>query len=178
MQLDFFGQWGGGVTNLYIKCLVDYGCVIWGNCRKAMTKCARSIYDVYDYREVSSVCLFVRLHWLPIDLHINIFEDIQVYNILNHSCPEYLKGVIKLVDHGRNTHISNNITILKVPKTNLKLGEKSFKFRASPLWHGLNINIKNADNVDVFKQRLMKDLKCDIYNCDNFCLHQPKYYNE
>ncbi len=42
----------------------------------------------------------------------------------------YLKGFIKLVDLGRNvnTRNSNNTNILKVPKTNLKLGEKSFKF--------------------------------------------------
>ncbi len=113
---------------------------------------------------------FERLYWLPIDLHIKYFEGIQVYNILDSSCPEYLKGFIKLVDHGRNNHNSNNTNILKVPKTNLKLREKSFKFRASTLWNGLNINIKNAGNIDVFKQRLMKDLTCDIY--------LPKYYNE
>ncbi len=65
-----------------------------------------------------------------------------------------------------------------MPKTNLKLGEISFKFRATALWNGLNINIKNADNIDVFKQKLTKDLKCDIYNCDKFCLDLPKYYNE
>ncbi len=65
-----------------------------------------------------------------------------------------------------------------MPKTNLKLGEKSFKFRASAIWNGLNINIKNADNIDVFKQRLMKDLQCDIYNYGKFCLDLPKYYNE
>ncbi len=33
-----------------------------------------------------------------------------------------------------------------------------------PLWNDLNINIKNADSIDVFKERLMKELKCDIYN--------------
>ncbi len=57
-------------------------------------------------------------------------------------------------------------------------GHLSFKFRASALWNGLNIKIKNADNIDVFKQRLMKDLKCDIYNCDKIYLDLPKYYNE
>ncbi len=108
-------------------------------------------------------------------LCIKYFEGIQVYNILDGSCPEYLKGFIKL---NRNTCNSNNTNILKVPKTNLKFREKSFKFRASALWNGFNINIKNADNIDVFKQRLMKELKCDIYNCDKFCLDLPKYYNE
>ncbi len=126
----------------------------------------------------TSVSLFERLDWLPIDLCIKYFEGIEVYNILDGSCPEYLKGFIKLVDHGRNTCNSNNTNILKVPNTNLKLGEKSFKFRASALWNGLNTNSRNADNIDVFKQRLMKDLKCDIYNCDKFCLDLPKYYNE
>ncbi len=66
---------------------------------KAMKMCARSIYDVYDYREVSSVSPFERLDWLPIDICIKYFEGIQVYNILDGSCPEYLKGFIKLVDH-------------------------------------------------------------------------------
>ncbi len=80
---------------------------------------------------------------------------LQLYNILYSSYPECLKGFIKLVDHGRNTCNSNNTNILKVPKTHLKLGEKSFKFRASTLWNGLNINIKNAVNIDVFKQRPM-----------------------
>ncbi len=88
-----------------------------------------------------------------------IFEGIQVYNILDGSCPEYLKGFIKLFDHVRNTRNSNNTNILKVPKTNLKLGEKSFKFRASALWNGLNINFKNAGNIDVFKKRLIKELR-------------------
>ncbi len=86
---------------------------------------SRSIYDVYDYREVWSVSLFERLDWLPIDLCIKYFEGIQVYNILDGSCPEYLKDFIKLIDHGRNTHNSNNTNILKVSKINLKLGEKS-----------------------------------------------------
>ncbi len=40
----------------------------------------------------------------------------------------------------------------------------------------LFINNKNADNIDVFKQRLMKELKCDILNCDKFCVDLPKYY--
>ncbi len=177
-RIDFY--------NGLIQPIIDYGRVVWGNCRKellyrvykAMKMCARSIYDVYDYRVVSSVSLFERLDWLPIDLCITYFEGIQVYNILYGSCPEYLKGFIKLVDHGRNTRNSNNTNILKVPKTNLKLGEISFKFRASALWNGLNINIKNADNIDVFKQKLTKDLKCDIYTCDKFCLDLPRYYNE
>ncbi len=49
-----------------------------------------------------------------------------------------------------------NTNIIKVPKTNQKLGEKSLKLIASAIWNSLNINIKNADNIDVFKQRLMK----------------------
>ncbi len=53
-RIDFY--------NGLIQPIIDYGCVVWGNCRrelllrihKAMKMCARSIYDVYDYREVSS----------------------------------------------------------------------------------------------------------------------------
>ncbi len=82
------------------------------------------------YREVSSVSLFDRLDWLLLDHCIKYFEGIQVYDILDVSCPEYLKGFIKLVDHGRNTRNSNNTNILNVPKTNLKLGEKIFQIQS------------------------------------------------
>ncbi len=95
-----------------------------------MKMCTRSIYDVYNYKEVASVSLFERLDWLPIDFYIKYFEGIQVYNILGGSCPEYLKGFIKLVDHGRNTCNSNNTNILNVPKTNLKLGEKILQIQS------------------------------------------------
>ncbi len=106
---------------------------------------------VPEINDSQGYALFERLDWLPIDLCIKYFEGIQEYNILDGSCPEYLKSFIKLVDHGRNTHNSNNTNILKVPKTNyLKLGEKSFKFTASALWNGLNINITNADNIRCF----------------------------
>ncbi len=91
---------------------------------------ARSKTDVYDYREVSCVSLFERLDWLPIDLHIKYFEVIQVYTILERSCLEYLKSFIKLVDHRRNTQNSNNTNMVKVPKTKLKIGEKSFKLKS------------------------------------------------
>ncbi len=150
-------------------------------CLITITTIFRTLYCTLDSPvslQPTSVSLFERLDWLPIDLCIKYFEGIEVYNILDGSCPEYLKGFIKLVDHGRNTCNSNNTNILKVPNTNLKLGEKSFKFRASALWNGLNTNSRNADNIDVFKQRLLKELKCDIYNCDKFCLDLPKYYNE
>ncbi len=91
-RIDFY--------NGLIQPIINYRCVIWGNCRrelllrvhKAMKMCGRSTYDVYDYREVSSVSIFERLDWLPIDLCIKYFEGIEVYNILDGSCPEYLKG--------------------------------------------------------------------------------------
>ncbi len=103
--------------------------------------------------------LFERLDWLPIDLHIQHFEAIQVYTIPDGSCPEYLKGFIKLVDHWRNTRNSNNTNMVKVPKTNIKIGKISLKFRAPALWNGHNINIKNADSINVLKHRLMKALE-------------------
>ncbi len=69
-RIDFY--------NGLMQPIIDYGYVVWGNCRKelllrvhkAMKMCARCMYDVYDYRELSSVSLFERLDWLPIDLCI------------------------------------------------------------------------------------------------------------
>ncbi len=60
---------------------------------------------------VSHVTYCITCYWLcQMLLTVPHITDI---NILDVSCPEYLKGFIKLVDHGRNTRNSNNTNILK-----------------------------------------------------------------
>ncbi len=118
--------------------------------------------------KLCNICAQHSFRWT---YHVTYFEGIQVYNILDGSCPEYLKDFIKLIDHGRNTRNSNNTNILKVPKINLKLGEKSFKFRASADDASTDADIVNlfADkysnlyNSVSYDQSEINDIKCIIY---------------
>ncbi len=81
-----------------VQPVMDYGCVIWGNCSRdllikvhKLTKMyARSILDIKDKRQSSSVKLFQTLGWMPVDALINYFTGIQMYNIIYDNAPSYL----------------------------------------------------------------------------------------
>ncbi len=129
--------------NGLIQPVLDYGCVVWGNCgrqlmlrvHRLMKSCARSIMDIYDYTEVPTIVLFKQLDWLPIDARINYFEAIQVYNILNGNCPDYMKDLVTPVNHNVNTRSASS-QLLQVPKTKLKTGHAREKFRLDlPLYY-------------------------------------------
>lgn len=173
-RMDFY--------NGLIQPLIDYGCVVWGNCarksllkvHKLMKKCARSILDIYD-TDTSTVTLFKTLKWLPIDVRIRYFEGIQVYNIIHGNCPRYLMDSVETVEHGANTRGSVN-EVLIVPRTNLVTGQRSFKYRAATLWNQMDTRVKQAKNVDTFKQRYIKHLQSGLYDRDKFDIDLPKYY--
>ncbi len=171
--------------NGLIQPVLDYGCVVWGNCgrqlmlrvHRLMKSCARSIMDIYDYTEVPTIELFKQLDWLPIDARINYFEAIQVYNILNGNCPDYMKDLVTPVNHNVNTRSSSS-HLLQVPKTKLKTGQRSFSYRAAVLWNKLDSDVKQASNIDIFKDRCRKFLMRDSYAREKFRLDLPLYYME
>ncbi len=95
------------IRKQYFSCLVqpvmDYGCVIWGNCsrdllikvHKIMKMYARSILDSKDKRQSSPVKLFQTLGWMPADVHIHYFTGIHMYNIIHGNAPSYLNEIFK-----------------------------------------------------------------------------------
>ncbi len=57
---------------------------------------ARSIHNIKDKRQSSSVKLFQTLGWMPVDVHINYFTGIQMYNIIHGNAPSYLNEMFKI----------------------------------------------------------------------------------
>ena len=168
-----------------VQPLIDYGCIIWGNCskdsllqvHKIMKQYARSILDIKIPKEHPTITLFKKLDWLPIDVRVQYFEGIQMYNILKGTAPKYLLEMFDLVNnvHGHGTRHSQK---LYVPKYKLVTGQRSFRYRGAVLWNSLDSDIKQSPSLDTFKCRFIKHLKKDLYNKDKFNLDQPKYYTD
>ncbi len=86
-----------------VQPVMDYGCVIWGNCKrdllikvhKMMKMYARSILDIKDKRQSSSIKLFQTLGWMPVEVHINYFTGIQMYNIIHSNALSYQNKMFK-----------------------------------------------------------------------------------
>ncbi len=93
---------------------------------------ARSILDIKDKRQSSSVKLFQALEWMPVDVRINYFTGIQMYNIIRGNAPSYLNEMFK-TNSQIHTHNTRNNKSLYLPKYNLVTGERIFKYRGIKL---------------------------------------------
>ncbi len=157
MTLSIRKQYFSGL----LQPVMDYGCVIWGDCsRDLLTKVhkmklyARSIIDIKYKRQSSFVKLFQTLGWMPVDVRINYFTGIQMFNIIHGNAPSYLNEMFKTNSqiHTRN---SRNNKSLYLPKYNLITGQRTLKFRGMKLWKIITNKIKKALRVDSFKNKFL-----------------------
>ncbi len=72
------------------------------------------------------------------------------------------------------------ITSLYLPKYNLVTGQRTFKFRGIKLSENLTTcnNIKESLSIDSFKSKYKTKLTSDLYDCENFALDLPHFYQE
>ncbi len=179
-RLDYF--------NGLVQPLIDFNCVVWGNCRKelllkvhkAMKMFGRSILDVKKAKDRSSLDIFKTLNWLPVDSRINYFEGIQMYKIVNGDCPQYMKNMIKSVHkvHNVNTRWREDSKNLYIRRTNLETGKRAFDVRGPTLWNNLDSSIQNATTIDTFKRNYHKLLAERAFNGSKLKLDMPKYHTE
>ena len=160
-----------------VQPVIDYGCTIWGSCQKQYLQrvhkllkiFGRSILDVKDKRQISTVSLFQKLGWLPLNERIKYFKCVQMYNIMRESSPHYLKSNFKLVSsvHERCTRqsIANK---LYIPRFKTNYGKQTFKYTGAVLWNELKDEIKNAQTVETFKALYMQSIKETIYSVEHF----------
>ncbi len=121
MPLSTWIQYFSGL----VQPVMEYGCVIWGNysrdlhikVHKMINMYARSILDIKDKRQSSSVKVFQTLGWMPVDVHINYFNGIQMYNIIRGNAPSYLNEMFK-TNSQSHTYKTRNNKFLYLPKYN------------------------------------------------------------
>ena len=97
--------------NALIKPILEYCCTVWGNCSvenlqrllRVQKRCARLILDatIND----SSIELFDKLGWLPIDDIVRVRKLFMLHKISQGHCPEYFSSYFKYVGstHGYRT---------------------------------------------------------------------------
>ncbi len=103
---------------------------------------------------------------MPVDVHLNYFTGIQMYNIIHGNAPSYLNEMFK-TNSQIHTYNSRNNKSLYLPKYNLVTGQRTFKFRGIKPWENLTNNIKEALSVDSFKTKYKTKLISDLYDCEN-----------
>ena len=110
---------------------------------------------VLNNEEKPMTCL-KKLHWLPVSLRIRFKVLTLVYKSLRGQSPKYLRTMLELHTSERTGMRSERIyQRLKVPVVKLKtFAARSFSVVAPQWWNELPNNIKQSDNVEMFKSKL------------------------
>jgi hypothetical protein len=102
------------------------------------------------------------LHWLPIKARIE-FKILNItWKTLNNQSPSYLADLLNCIDHHRNLR-SNQLKLLKIPRTGTSYGDRAFSSVAPKLWNSMPTNIHECDTHTAFRSKLKTYLFHNYY---------------
>jgi hypothetical protein len=128
--------------------------------QKIQNRAARLVFNSkYD---APASPLLEQLHWLPVKARI-IFKILcLVFKCLNGNAPQYLKSLLEIDRPRYNTRNTQGI-ILKLPKTRIKLTERSFHVAGPKYWNSLPLQIRMLDNEGQFRKSVKTHLFRQFY---------------
>ena len=98
------------------------------------------------------------LHWLPVCFRIDFKVLLLVFKCLNGLGPSYLSDLLLPYEPSRTLR-SSGTGLLIVPKVRTHThGEAAFQWYGPRLWNSLPEELRAAENVHVFKNRLKTHL--------------------
>ena len=98
------------------------------------------------------------LHWLPVKARIIFKILLLTFRSQHGSAPAYLSDLVRPYKQSRSLRSSSQM-LLSFPNTKLKMyGQRSFMYAAAYEWNSLPLEIKQSENVDVFKSKLKTHL--------------------
>jgi len=99
-----------------------------------------------------------QLHWLPVKQRIDFNLAVLVYKSFQGLAPPYLSEDCQLVtDVGRRHLRSSDIYTCVVPRTQSRIGDRSFSVAGPQLWNNLPTEIqKRGTTFEHYTRRLLK----------------------
>ena len=158
------------LTRSYVLSQFNYCPLVWHFCgnssihkmEKIQERALRFVFNDYtsEYRDMLQIngesTLYLK--------RVRIMAQ-EVYKAINNQSPKYVKELLS----ERNLRYSNRRPLdLYVPRVyQEKFGYKSYTFEAPSVWNSLDLEIRKAENYDVFK-KLINSWTGPSCRC-NFC---------
>ena len=112
-----------------------------------------------DSRDVDSLEVLKKLHWLPIRARIQYKVLLLTFKALNNLATKYLNDMLKPQNHVRTTRSTNSGLRLTEPKSNLRFGgDRAFSVCAPRLWNKLPGSLRCCTDIKTFKRELKTHL--------------------
>ena len=131
--------------------------------QRIMNRAARLIKGTTRFDRITPVLM--ELHWLPIKARIAFKICVMVYQALRHGKPDYIRKLLS--EHRPETAVllrsSDDPFRLEEPRCNLQMGFRAFRTSAPRIFNRLPVEVKDSENIDIFKRKLKTFFFGDCY---------------
>ena len=140
---------------------INYGILAWGKGNKTYTKkvCLAQNRIVRNLYGSTNFSIYKRHDLLPFDetyelnALIKLYKELKMTNMTN---PYFIRRIQDIQpDHNYSTRFRTNQNLIP-PRINKSKYFSSFLYNSTHFWNNLPNEIKNAPDVDVFKNRIKK----------------------
>ena len=125
--------------------------------QKVQNFACRIITGKRKFDHITPVTVLRELRWLPVTSFLKYTLGVSAFKCVKGLAPSYLCHRFKTrADvHDRNTRYKNN---LNIPAYKTASGQRTFLYRTMSLWNSLPREIRECDNLPVFKRNLKEFL--------------------
>ena len=144
--------------NSMIQPIIDYGLTIYSTCakedlkriHKVQKRAGRTILDIRKARDISTVELFQKLDWLPVNERANLLTGTLVYKCMNSLAPSYLSD--KFINKSERTTRGKSKGNLSIPLYKTTSGQRTFHYHGVTIWNTLSKDVKSSPSIEHFKK--------------------------
>ena len=91
------------------------------------------------------------LHWLNVETRILFKVILLVFKVVRGLCSENMTLKFKAFN-GR----PSDLLLLETPNFNTKFGKRLFEYNGTRLWNALPCNVRNEEDIEVFKKKAVR----------------------
>ena len=130
--------------------------IIWLFLQSSNVTSQRTSCGIGKYDHISPT--LKSLHWLPVKQRIEFKISVLVYKCLNGLAPQYLCKLLHFYAKDRDLRSADDKTLLEMPQSRTKFGERAFCYYAPKIWNSLPKDIRSSKSIDTFKKKVKTHL--------------------
>ena len=146
------------ITHTFVTARLDYcNSLMFGSppsqkLQRVQNMAAKMVSRKKKFDHVTPIFKF--LHWLPVEYHIQFKVLLLTFRAMNGIAPQHLTDIIST--HQPRQLLRNSHALeLNIPKSRLRsAGDRTFSLQAASLWHQLPADIRNLNELSLFKSKL------------------------
>ena len=154
----------------FVRSTLEYADVVWDGCSDSDSDLLESL-QFEAARIITSAMkgthrenLLCETAWVTLKNRRKDHKLIMMYKLLNNLTPIYLSELCPISNNSRTNYNLRNNYNLSVPPSRTERHKKSFLPSAIRLWNLLPVEVRNCQNLAVFKKRLIKWNKYPVRN--------------